>query len=73
MDALKLTLDRFENGKAVLKTDDGETIVWPKNKLPENTRESAILYFTILNDKQAEKEKKEMAKEILNQLLVVDP
>ena len=68
---IKLTIDRFENDKAVLKIDDGDTIVWPKNKLPENAREGAVLNFNILTDAETEKDKRDLAKEILNEIMDV--
>lgn len=69
---IKITIDRFENDKAVLKTDDGDTIVWPKNKLPENAREGAVLNFNILTDAETEKDKRDLAKEILNEIMDVE-
>ena len=66
---VKLTIDRFENDKAVLKTEDRFTIIWPKDKLPENIHEGMILVFNIINDAKAEKDKKELAKDILNEIL----
>lgn len=64
-----MTIDRFENEKAVLKTEDGETIVWPKNMLPAGAKEGMILAFTVIGDEEKEKNKKELAKDILNELL----
>ena len=66
---IKLTIDRFEGGKAVLKTEDNNEIIWPKDKLPEQAREGMVLNFNIQNNIQAEKEKKELAKDILNEIL----
>lgn len=66
---IKLTIDRLEGKMAVLKTDDGDTVIWPKNKLPTGAREGAVLNFIIANDGETEKNKKELAKEILNQIL----
>ncbi|MEA3464039.1 MAG: DUF3006 domain-containing protein [Patescibacteria group bacterium] len=66
---IELTIDRFENDKAVLKTDDNETIIWPKNKLPKNSHESMVLMFHITGDTEAEKNKKQLAKDILNEIL----
>ena len=40
---INLTIDRFENEKAVLKTKDNESIIWPKNKLPENLKEGDVI------------------------------
>ncbi len=66
---LKFTIDRIEGDKAILMTDDGNTIIWPKNKLPSDTREGMVLNFNILSDLETEKGKKELAKEILNDIL----
>lgn len=66
---IKLTLDRIEGERAVLKTEDGITIVWPKNKLPVEAKEGAVLEFQIKDDRTAELKKKEMAKTILNEIL----
>lgn len=65
----QLTIDRFEGDKAVLKTKDGETIIWPKNKLPENINEGTVLTYLITGDIETEQEKQEIAKEILNEIL----
>ena len=49
---IKITIDRFENDKAVLSTEDGKIIVWPKSKLPDGAHESMVLNFNILNDSE---------------------
>jgi len=66
---IKIVIDRFEGEKAILKTEEGQSIIWPKNKLPVNAHEGMILNFNILNDKETEKDKNELAKEILNEIL----
>ena len=68
---IKLTIDRFEEDKAVLKTDNNQTIVWPKNKLPENVKEGSVLAFKILTDEDSEKNQRNQAKDILNEILNV--
>ncbi|MFH1428034.1 MAG: DUF3006 domain-containing protein [Patescibacteria group bacterium] len=68
---IKIVIDRFENDKAVLKTEDGQTIIWPKAKLPSDSKEGAVLNFIISSNQQTEDEKKEMAKNILNEILDV--
>jgi len=65
---IKLTIDRFEEEKAVLKTEDGISIVWPKDKLPKESHEGMILIFNI-NDANAEKNDQKLAKDILNEIL----
>jgi hypothetical protein len=65
----KLTIDRFEDEKAVLKTEGGETIVWPKKNLPDNPGEGSILVFEIYDSLKQKEEEKDLAKNILNELL----
>ncbi|RLC38824.1 hypothetical protein DRH27_01345 [Candidatus Falkowbacteria bacterium] len=69
---ISLTIDRFENGKAVLKTNDNDTIIWPKNKLPDNLSEGSVLNFKITGNKSEEEDKKNLAKDILNEILNPD-
>lgn len=66
---IKLTIDRFEEDKAVLIADNGEQIIWPKNKLPEGIREGAVLVYDIRTDAEAEEEKRKTAKDLLNEIL----
>ena len=66
---IKLTIDRFEEDKAVLKTEENETVIWPKNKLPKNLKEGAKMLFFITDNKEEEKFSKQLAKDILNEIL----
>ena len=66
---VKIIIDRFENDKAVLQTNDGHIIIWPKDKLPDGAREGAALNFSISTDAETEEDKKKLAKEILNEIL----
>lgn len=67
-----LIIDRFENEKAVLKTAKGETIIWLKNMLPAEVKEGSVLIFSIRGDREKERDKKGLAKDILNELLKVE-
>ena len=70
---LKLILDRFENDKAVLKTEKGDqTIIWLKNLLPENIKEGAIFNFDIKTLEEAEAQKRKQAKDLLNEILNIE-
>ncbi len=66
---IKLTIDRFENQKAVLKSQNGELVVFPKSLLPDNVYEGMVLYFSINENNKEEKEQEKKAKEILNEIL----
>jgi len=69
---IRLTIDRFENGIAILKSDDNLAIEWPREKLPEESAEGSVLNFTINTDKEEEQEKKREAKDILNEILKIE-
>ncbi len=66
---IKATIDRFEEGRAVLKTKDKQTIIWPKNKLPENVGEGTVLRIALTDDQATASADKELAKDILNEIL----
>ncbi len=66
---IKVTIDRFENGSVVFKTDDRQSIIWPKNKLPENIHEGSVLMINIGTDINAENTNEKLAKDILNEIL----
>ncbi len=66
---IKLTIDRFESDKAVLKTSDGQTIVWPKNLLPDNLHEGSVLSFDLAEEKEREYKNKQTAKDIINEII----
>ena len=69
---LEFTIDRFEGEKAILKNEDNETIVWPKNKLPKDVKEGSILAFMITNKAEDKNNKEDLAKDILNEILDVE-
>ncbi|MBI4779347.1 DUF3006 domain-containing protein [Candidatus Falkowbacteria bacterium] len=66
---IKLTVDRFEEDKAVLIFDGGAAIVWPKEKLPADIHEGSALSFDIREAVEREKENKQAAKDIINEII----
>ena len=66
---IELTVDRFEEDKAVLVANDGQTIIWPKNKLPAGVHEGSALSFEITETAEREKLDKQTAKDIINEIL----
>lgn len=69
---INLTIDRFEENKAVLKTDDGVTVIWPKSKMPTGVKEGGLLSFTISSGGDEEEERRKVARDILNEILNVE-
>ncbi|HAM88268.1 MAG: hypothetical protein US83_C0010G0089 [Candidatus Falkowbacteria bacterium GW2011_GWC2_38_22] len=65
----KATIDRFENDKAVLVLKNKETIIWPKNLLPDNAQEGMVLEISIYDDKSETEKNTKQAKNILNEIL----
>ncbi|MFA6106665.1 MAG: DUF3006 domain-containing protein [Patescibacteria group bacterium] len=67
------TIDRFEEDKAVLITDDGrKTFIFPKNFLPADAHEGMALNFNIQSLPEAEEAKRKKAKDILNEILNIE-
>lgn len=69
---LKATIDRFEGDLAVLSFDDGQKLNWPKSKLPKDIKEGSVVFVYVSSNKEATKNQKELAKEILNEILKKD-
>jgi hypothetical protein len=67
---VELKVAKFENDKVILRTEDNDTVVWPRRQLPPDIKEGALVAFTI-NDQTAKPDNKELAKDILNELLDV--
>jgi len=65
---IELIIDRFEGEFAILKTKDNQTINWPKNKLPKDTKEQTKLNFHI-SQNSSQVNTNENAKTILNEIL----
>lgn len=62
------TLDRFEDGKAVLIGEHEEVIV-PKKIVPKGVGEGDIVHLTLASDEFETKKREKTAKEILNEIL----
>ena len=71
MKKLIFTIDRIEEDKAVLKTEE-TTIVFPLDKLPNDVQEGDVLYITISKNKEETIASKVEAKDVLNEILTHD-
>ena len=72
MQNFEVTIDRIEGNKAILKLENNETIIWPKNNLPPNSKEGSVYFITLKDLKEKEGSNKELAKNILNEILDTD-
>lgn len=66
---LKAVIDRFENNQAVLQTDDGQTLLWPKKNLPDSLKEGSAVYLHLTHAATETKKREALAKEILNEIM----
>jgi hypothetical protein len=72
----RLTIDRFEGDRkqiAVLLTDDGEPISFPKGLLPRGAKAGDILTFSIEKDAGATKQVAEQTRAVQGELKKTDP
>ena len=72
----RLSLDRFEGkGKqiAVLLTDDGDTLNFPKSLLPPGTKPGDVLTLTLERDDLASKQLAEETRQVQDRLAQRDP
>lgn len=68
---LRVVVDRFEGQVAVLTYSEGE-IHWPKDRLPNDVCEGDVLVLNAKRDADATKDRAELAKTMLNELLKRD-
>lgn len=68
---LKTIVDRFEGDYAVLN-HHGEQIFWPKDKVPDDIKEGDVLVLTAKKEEDALKDREELAKTVINELLKRD-
>lgn len=64
-------VDRFEGKLAVIKLDDGSEVLWPIKNLADDIKEGTTVKMTISTNQNEQKEKEELAKTILNDILNV--
>ncbi|MBU1177893.1 hypothetical protein KJ903_01615 [Patescibacteria group bacterium] len=69
---LRVTLVKIENEQAYLTLEDEQQIKWPKAKLPANLMVGESFYLVAAKEINTEKQKKELAKTILEEILNED-
>jgi len=69
---MRCTIDRFEQDRAVLRTDDGQTLVVHRAELPANVVAGGVILARFTDDATATADRHERARTILNELLGTD-
>ena len=62
-------IDSIETENVVLRDKEGQTIVWPKDKLPTGVEIGGELYFDIQSSKDLIGNETKLAENILNEIL----
>ncbi|MDI7246203.1 MAG: DUF3006 domain-containing protein [Bacillota bacterium] len=72
---MRVTVDRIEEGTAVLLVREAETdaILWPIGVLPEGVREGMILKIRVEPDEEATHAAKERVESLLKKLVSKGP
>lgn len=65
-------VDRIEGGRAVLVLDDGQTLDWPRDNLPSGVGEGTKVKLVMLSAADETRDREEMAKAVLNEILKVE-
>lgn len=68
-DGVIATIDRFENGLAVLELDHNQTLTVAKRNLPKGVKEGDVLEVEFLTNELATKRKANLAKAMLEEIL----
>lgn len=68
-DYLQATVDRFENGFAILDFGKIGQLTMPKKYLPSDVGEGSVLTIELMSDKMATERKRNLAKAILKEIL----
>lgn len=69
---MRLTVDRFEGDRAVLRTNAGQELVVPRGEIPANVHESDVLTISFGTDAEATDARAQRAKDVLNEILGSD-
>ena len=67
---LTAVIDRFEEDRAVLRFQDGQELTIPKDRLTGSMNESSSVRVYVMDDAIDQKRREDLAKSILNELLV---
>jgi hypothetical protein len=62
-------LDRIEEDKAIIRLDDGQEILWPKSKLPEESKEGEVIKIKLSTNRNDTEEREKIVKKLLEEIL----
>lgn len=66
--SLEATVDRWEGDFVVLRTSDGQELLWPGDRLPSGISEGSVVKLVLRADQDMTEDRRELAKNILNEI-----
>ena len=66
--SLEAVVDRWEGDIVVLRTTDGQELLWPSENLPAGITEGSAVRLMMVTDKELTDSKRGLAKDILNEI-----
>ena len=66
--SLEATVDRWEGDFVVLRTSDGQELLWPGDRLPSEISEGSVVKLVLRADQDMTEDRRELAKNILNEI-----
>ncbi len=68
MKKTKGTIDRFDEGFAVVSTEFG-SVNMPKDMLPDTAKTGDVIYLEVASEEEASRNREELAQSLLNEVL----
>jgi len=65
---IEATVDRWEGDFVVLRTSDGQELLWPGDHMPTEISEGSVVRLALLTDLESTEDRRELAKNILNEI-----
>jgi len=66
--SISCKVDRFEDQRSIIKTEDGQEISWPIKDLPSGVGVGSLVNLILTTSKNNEEEQGQLAKTILNKI-----
>lgn len=70
--SIEATLDRFEGETGVLRTNDGQELIWPATEIPDDVEEGSTVHVALITEEVMGGGQRVMAQDILNEILSGD-
>lgn len=66
---LEGVVDYFEGDRVVIQTNDGQKILWPREKLPKGIKEGSMVKLHLTTNELETQARERTARDLLNEIL----